>query len=76
MTNEINVTSSVGKVIRESINCTLPVCLVFSRAQRRVSDVITTKQGHKDSGFKPGSIPSNHINSSVMKKQMFTRTAK
>lgn len=60
-------TLSVGKVIKELMNSILPVFLVFSRRKRGVSDVITIKQGHKDSGFKLGSVPSNHANSSVMK---------
>jgi len=61
------LTLSIGKVIKELMKCILPVFLVFSRRQRGVSDVITIKQGHKDSGFKLGSVPSNHANSSVMK---------
>lgn len=54
------------------MNCILPVSLavslVFSRRRSGMSDVVTIKQGHKDQGFKLGSVPSNHANSSVMKK--------
>lgn len=60
-------TLSVGKVIKELMNSILPASLVFSRRKRGVNDVITIKQGHKDSGFKLGSVPSNYANSSVMK---------
>lgn len=62
------LTLSVKKVIKELMNCILPVSFVFSRRQSGMSDVVTIKQGHKDHGFKLGSVPSNHANSSVTKK--------
>lgn len=42
------LTLSVKKLIKELINCILPVSLVFSRRQSGMSDAVTTKQGHKD----------------------------
>lgn len=34
-----------------------------------MNDVAKIKHGHKDSGFKLGSVPLNHDNSSVTKNQ-------